>query len=43
MMSQMCSATLAVYNFPGPPVISPLLYAHTWYEWTGQAAVAGGA
>ena len=26
----------AVRIVPGPPVISPLLYARTWYEWTGH-------
>jgi hypothetical protein len=26
----------AVRIVPSPPVISPLVYAHTWYEWTGQ-------
>ena len=36
MMSQMCSATLAVRNFPCPPVISPTVYARIWYEWTGR-------
>jgi hypothetical protein len=36
MMSQMCSATLAVRNFPCPPVISPTVYARIWYELTGQ-------
>jgi hypothetical protein len=27
---------LAVRIVPGPPVISPVVYARTWYELTGQ-------
>jgi hypothetical protein len=26
----------AVRIVPGRPVVSPIVYARTWYEWTGQ-------
>lgn len=36
MLDALYGCTLAVRIFPGPPVVSPIVYARTWYELTGQ-------
>ncbi len=36
MLDALHDCTLAARIVPGPPVVSPLVYARTWYELTGR-------
>ncbi len=36
MLDALYGCTLPVRIVPGPPVVSPMVYARIWYELTGQ-------